>query len=62
MSSTRAVGRGDGEVEGQGEGQGEASGDGAGLVTTAILAELALHAASDRASNPMATRFLMLPV
>ena len=62
MSSTRAVGRGDGEVEGQGEGQGEASGDGAGLVTTAILAELALHAASDRARNPMATRFLMLPV
>ena len=58
MSSTRAAGRGDGEVEGQGE----ASGDGAGLVTTAILAELALHAASDRASNPMATRFLMLPV
>ena len=58
MSSTRAVGRGDGEVEGQDE----ASGDGAALVTTAILAELALHAASDRAINPMATRFLMLPV
>jgi hypothetical protein len=58
MSSTRAVGRGDGEVEGQGE----ASGDGAGLVATAILAELALHAASVRARNPKATRFLMLPV